>query len=267
MSSVSVDGVELFYRQAGSGPPILLIHGFGGSADVWEAPFELLAEEHRVIAYDRRGFSRSVHAPVRSIERHGDDAAGLLRALDAVPATVVGWSNGAIVALDLAVHHPGLVAALVLEEPPLHLGRRPGFRQLRAVFTALLLARIKDEAAGCEAFLRWASRYSSGGNGYDRLPDSMRQQMRENGPASMAELFSGGGDHLSKEQVAAIACPVLCTAGELSDRAFTRAVDYVVDLLPMAEVKRIAGAGHAMHLERPAEFADAVSGWVHETAT
>ncbi len=91
---------------------------------------------------------------------------------------------------------------------------------------AVLLTRLRDEQTGAEAFLRWALRYSSGGNGYDRLPDSLRQQVRANGPASMAELISGTGEHLSKGQVSAIACPVLCVTGELSDRAFARATDY-----------------------------------------
>lgn len=267
MPSVTIDGVELFYREAGSGPPILLIHGIGGNADVWGSLFDLLTEEHRVIAYDRRGFTRSRHAPEGNMPRHRADAAGLLRALDAAPATVIGWSNGAVVALDLAIHEPKLVAALVLEEPPLHLARRPGLRQLKAVAKATLLSRLKDDHAGTEAFLRWALRYRSGGNGYDRLPASLRRQMRANGPASMAELIPGTGQHLSKEQISAIECPVLCVTGELSDRAFARATDYLLALLPTAEGKRIAGAGHAIHLERPAEFATAITDLRPQTAT
>lgn len=258
MATAGVNGVEFFYRERGSGPPILLIHGMGGSVDVWGKAFDLLAEHHRVIAYDRRGFSRSVHSPVDDFQRHREDAAALLRALDAAPATVVGWSSGGIIAVDLAVHNPELVAALVLEEPVLHAKRRPGARQLRAALAAEILSRVKDERAASASFLRWAFRHSSGGNGFDPLPDSLRESMLANGPASMADLHAGTGEHLTKEQVGALACPVTCIAGELSDRAFLRATDYIVRLVPQAQVNRIAGAGHAMHLERPTEFAAAV---------
>jgi pimeloyl-ACP methyl ester carboxylesterase len=55
MPVVTVDGVELFYKERGSGSPILLVHGMGGNADVWDEAFDLLAKDHRVIAYDRRG--------------------------------------------------------------------------------------------------------------------------------------------------------------------------------------------------------------------
>lgn len=147
MATVEVDGVGVFYRESGSGSPVLLIHGVGGDADVWGEAFDLLGHDHRVIAYDRRGFTRSTHAPVGDPRRHRDDAAALLGALSAAPATVVGWSSGGIVALDLAVHHPELVSALVLVEPPLHLKRRPGGRQLRAVIGVQILRRAKGARA------------------------------------------------------------------------------------------------------------------------
>lgn len=258
MPVVALDGVELFFTERGSGSPILLVHGFGGNADVWGEVFDLLAEDHRVIAYDRRGFTRSAHPPVDDFQRHGEDAAALLRELDAAPATVVGWSNGGLVALDLAVHSPKLVAALVLQEAPLHRKRHPGLRQMRAVISAQLLSRLKDERAASETFLRWALRYTSGGTGYDRLSDSLREQMLDNGRASLADLAAGTGEHLTKEQLAALACPVVCVTGELSDRIFVRATDYVARLVPSAQVKRIPEAGHGMHLERPAEFAATV---------
>jgi pimeloyl-ACP methyl ester carboxylesterase len=258
MTAVAVGGVRLFYRERGTGSPILFVHGMGGNADVWGEAFELLSRDHRVIAYDRRGFTRSGDEPVADVSRHREDAAAFLRALDAAPATVVGWSSGGILALDLAVHCPRLVSGLVLVEPPLHLKKRPGLRQLRAVVTAQLLARTKGERAASEVLLRWAFRYSSGGTGYDRLPDRIRDEMLANGKANMLELSVGTGEHLTKEQVRGIACPVACLTAELSDRALVRATGYVAKLLPDASEIRIAGAGHVMHLERPREFAAVV---------
>ncbi len=258
MPAIAVDGVELFHRSLGDGPAVLLIHGMGGDADVWGEAFEMLGERRRVIAYDRRGFTRSAHAPVDDLEVHREDAAALLGALDAAPAVVVGWSSGGLIALDLAVRRPELVAGLVLVEAPLHASKRPGLRQARAAIAARVLSRVKDDAAGSEVFLRWALRYSTGGTAFDRLDESMREAMLANGRANMAELRAGTAEHLSREEVATLRAPVVCLVGELSDRAFSRATGYVAGLVPGARVVRVAGAGHAIHLERPGEFVAAV---------
>jgi len=258
MPRVSVNGADLYFEERGSGPPVLLIHGLAADADVWGASLDQLAQDHRVLAYDRRGYTRSGQVPRGDFRRDGEDAAALLRALDAVPATVVGWSSGGIVALDLAVHHPGLVAGLVLLEPTLHAKKRPGVRHLAAFLKANLLRRVKDDRAATEAFLRWAFRHRTGATWYDRLPVHMRDALLANGPAAMSELGIGTGEHLNDEQIAAIACPAVVLVGELSDPLFARVSERTARLLSHARIERIEGAGHVIHLERPAEFVRAV---------
>jgi pimeloyl-ACP methyl ester carboxylesterase len=250
---------ELFHRQAGEGSPILLIHGFSGDADVWGDAFDLLAEEQRVIAYDRRGYTRSRQEPVADLGQHADDAAELLAELGAAPATVVGWSSGGIVALDLAIRRPDSVSALVLIEPPLHLKRAPGFRLAVGLGKAQVLNLVKDDRAASEALLRWAFLQTSGGTYYDRLPPEMREAMLANGRANMTELKFGTGERLRGSEISAIACPVTCLTGELSDRSLVRATRKIARLLSRAEVREFAGAGHTLHLERPREFAAAVA--------
>ena len=181
MPRVSVNGADLYFEERGSGPPLLLIHGLAADADVWGASLDDLAADHRILAYDRRGYTRSGQVPRGDFRRDGEDAAELLRALDAAPATVVGWSSGGIVALDLAVHHPDVVAGLVLLEPTLHAKKRPGVRHLAAFLKANLLRRVKDDRAATEAFLRWAFRHRTGGTWYDRLPASMRDACWQTG--------------------------------------------------------------------------------------
>jgi len=251
--------MELFHREAGDGPPILLIHGMGGYAYVWGEAFDLLADGHRVIAYDRRGFTRSKQEPVADVGVHADDAAELLANLGAAPATVVAWSSGGIVALDLAMRRPDCVAALVLIEPPLHLKRAPGFRLAVGLGKAQILNLVKDDRAASEALLRWAFLHTTGGTYYDRLPPEMREAMLANGRANMTELKFGTGERLKGSEISAIACPVTCLTGELSDRSLLRATRKIARLLPRAEVREIADAGHTLHLERPREFASAVS--------
>ena len=85
----------------------------------WDS-HEDLARDHRVILYDRRGFSRSGPRRTRRLRDHVVDAAALLAGLNAQPATIVGWSMGGVIALGLAIQHPGAVASVVVIEPPLH---------------------------------------------------------------------------------------------------------------------------------------------------
>ena len=87
MPLINVRGIDFFYREAGEGAPLLLIHGALGSADVWPAVLESLARDHRVIAYDRRAYTRTKAAPAppdQYFTTHGDAAAALLQALAAL---------------------------------------------------------------------------------------------------------------------------------------------------------------------------------------
>lgn len=115
---LEVDGVRLHYLEAGSGEPVVLIHGNGVTAEDWVVSglFAHLVADHRVIAIDRPGFGYSSR-PRSRIWTAAAQAAVLAQALDrlgATHATVIGHSWGTLVALRLALHRPDLVAGLGL---------------------------------------------------------------------------------------------------------------------------------------------------------
>jgi pimeloyl-ACP methyl ester carboxylesterase len=112
----SVNGIELGYREFGSGEPLLLIMGFGGTMDMWNATFvERLAQDYRVISFDNRGigYSSDDDEPF-SLDLLAGDAAGLLDALGIPQAHVFGTSMGASLAQVLALNHPEKVDKLIL---------------------------------------------------------------------------------------------------------------------------------------------------------
>jgi pimeloyl-ACP methyl ester carboxylesterase len=130
----------------GSGPPLLLITGGAGDAGEWAAVEPGLADGHTVITYDRRGMSRSPRPDgwtATSISEQADDAAGLLRALEAAPAMVVGHSGGASIACELVARHPQLVRHAVLYEAPL-LAVVPDGEAVVAGFRAVLDRAVAD---------------------------------------------------------------------------------------------------------------------------
>ncbi|MEZ0538981.1 alpha/beta fold hydrolase [Fibrella arboris] len=109
-----VNGVRLYYETYGKGEPLLLIHGNGGSISSFSKNIPYFARNYRVIAVDSRAHGKSVDpGDSLSFEMMADDFAALLTALKVNSAYVIGWSDGGINALLLAMRHPEKVKKLV----------------------------------------------------------------------------------------------------------------------------------------------------------
>jgi pimeloyl-ACP methyl ester carboxylesterase len=115
---------ELFLRDTGGeGPPVMLLHGWIVSADLnwWGAYDELRSAGYRVLAIDHRGHGRGLRQsePFRLADCAAD-AAAAMRALDAAPGIVVGYSMGGAVAQLVARDHPDVVSGLVVSATAQH---------------------------------------------------------------------------------------------------------------------------------------------------
>ncbi len=109
------DGCRLHWREAGAGPPLLLIHGLGSSGADWAFQVPALADRHRLLMPDLRGSGRSDRPPGRyRIEAMAADLWQLLDAEAGGPARVAGFSLGGAVALEMALQRPDAVDRLVL---------------------------------------------------------------------------------------------------------------------------------------------------------
>jgi pimeloyl-ACP methyl ester carboxylesterase len=111
-----VGPLHMYYEDSGSGPPIVVLHGGGSTAQTsFGRIIPALAHTHRVIAPEQQahGHTPDLARPL-SFEQMADDTAALLEQLHVRNADIVGFSNGGMVALQLAVRHPALVHKLVL---------------------------------------------------------------------------------------------------------------------------------------------------------
>ncbi|MCA1703781.1 MAG: alpha/beta hydrolase [Actinobacteria bacterium] len=157
---MTVDSGGLFWEARGSGPPVLLVPGTPGDGGQFVGVSEDLADDHLVISYDRRGTSRSSRSAdwtVTSVAEQADDAAGVLSAVGVGPAVVFGTSNGAAVALELALRHPRQVAGVMLHEMPLLTVLRDPEPVTSAIGSLIGGAMTEGgPAAALEAFLRFA---------------------------------------------------------------------------------------------------------------
>ncbi len=110
----AVNGIKLYVEEYGVGKPLLLIHGNGGSIGAFSKTIPYFAKSHRVIAVDSRAHGKSVDpGDSLSFELMADDFAALLTTLKIDSADVIGWSDGGINALLLAMRHPEKVRRLV----------------------------------------------------------------------------------------------------------------------------------------------------------
>jgi pimeloyl-ACP methyl ester carboxylesterase len=121
MPTLEARGVEIAWSERGEGRAVLLVHETAAAASVWDPVAEALAARARAISYDRRGWGAS-SAPDdyrrTTVEEQSEDAAALLESAEAAPAVIAGAGVGAIVALDLLLRRPELVAGTLLVEPP-----------------------------------------------------------------------------------------------------------------------------------------------------
>jgi pimeloyl-ACP methyl ester carboxylesterase len=265
MAAVEIDGVNLAYEELGSGsPPALLLHGAGGA--IWGELPARLAQDQRTIWYHRRGFGESVHPPIKDQARHTADAIALLERLDAASAVLVGWSLGGVISLHLAVTRPELVRAIVLVEPPFQVAKNPTPSMMRSFAGTMITRRFKGDRAATLRFVRFATAYSDGGNGFDDGSPEAREALLANAPAIMGDLRSGTGEHIKNDELAHLSCPVVCLLGARSGPMYSASAGRVREALPGARIEVVPGAGHTMPLTHPVAVVDAVRSVTREAA-
>jgi pimeloyl-ACP methyl ester carboxylesterase len=108
-----VNGIKIWYAEFGSGTPVILLHGGLANSNYWGKLIPALSPHYRVIVMDSRGHGRSTrNAQPYGYDLMASDVVGLMDHLKIQKAAIVGWSDGAILGLDIAIHHPARVSKL-----------------------------------------------------------------------------------------------------------------------------------------------------------
>jgi pimeloyl-ACP methyl ester carboxylesterase len=102
-----VNGIKIWYATFGRGSPVILLHGGLANANYWGNQVRALERNYRVIVMDSRGHGRSTrNAQPYGYDLMASDVVGVMDYLHVRKAALVGWSDGAIIGLDIAMHHP-----------------------------------------------------------------------------------------------------------------------------------------------------------------
>ena len=147
MPKANVGDAEIYYEEHGSGEPLLLVSGLGGTAAYWKPNLPALAAKYRVIVHDHRGAGQSTHSRIRySVDQMTDDVVRLMDHLKLERAHLVGHSTGGAIGQTMAIRNPERLKKLVLFATWTKADKF--FRQLFAARRALLTE------VGKEAYVR-----------------------------------------------------------------------------------------------------------------
>ena len=264
-----VNGIMLNFEEIGSGPPLVLLHGFTGSSATWTPHVQQIGRAFTTFSVDLIGHGRS-DAPADPqryrMERCVEDLIALFDKLGIASTALLGYSLGARVALHLVVAAPDRIHTLMLE------GASPGIAdplERATRFRADVALAELVERDGLVAFVDyWQSQplFDSEKN----LPLEARQRHRAarlaNDPQGLANSLRGMGAGTMEpvwDQLSQITIPVALVVGEL-DQKYVELSALMTQRMTQARRYVIPDAGHAPHLEAPERFDRAVQAWLSD---
>jgi pimeloyl-ACP methyl ester carboxylesterase len=256
-----VAGTRLFYEMTGTGPPLVLIHGFTLDSRMWDGQMDALAMRHQVIRYDMRGFGHSALPEEESYSAAGDLKA-LLDYVGVDTAAIIGLSLGGGVAVDFALTYPDRTRALILADGVVggwewssgwnervgavwSAGRESGIEAAKERWLALPLFVPAQEQPNVARLLRvMVSDYS----GWHWLRQDSQQYL----------------DPPALQRLGSVTAPTLIILGERDAPDFHAIAAAFQRSIPGAESVTIPGVGHMVNMEAIEQFNDIVLRFLDE---
>jgi pimeloyl-ACP methyl ester carboxylesterase len=245
MPKIDRDGVKIYYETHGSGPPLILTHGYSSTCEMWRGQIEALSKHHKLVLWDIRGHGQSDYPEDPKAYSEAltvADIGALLDEVGADSAIVGGLSLGGYMSLAFYRAHPERVRALLI------IDTGPGFR--------------KDDAREVwnKRALDTAERFERDGLADLRAGSRERSTMSHRDASGLARAARGmltQHDARVIEVLPDIKVPSLIVVGA-DDAPFLAAADYMAAKIPGAAKVVIPSAGHAVNIDQPQAFIDAV---------
>ncbi|MGY2285688.1 alpha/beta fold hydrolase [Pseudomonas gingeri] len=227
----AVNGIKLYYTRTGHGSPVVLLHGGLGNSDYWGNQVKALAAKHTVISIDSRGHGRSSRdAQPYGYDLMADDVVAVLDTLKIPKADIVGWSDGAILGLDLAMRHPTRVGKIF------------------AFAANSTTAGVKDNVEKNPTFAAYIER---AGKEYARLSPTPGEY------DAFVEQIShmwASQPNWTDADLAKIKTPVLIVDGDHDEAIKRENTEYMAATIPSAGLLILPNASHFAFLQDPALF-------------
>ena len=234
-----VNGIRMYYASYGAGPPILLIHGGLASGDIWARQIApLVAAGHRVIVADSRGQGRSTRdaAPL-GYDLMAADYVALLDYLKLRKVALVGWSDGGIIGLDIAMRHPERLSSLFAQ----------------AANATVDGITSEDDAWTLSDMARWVNseiRDWLSGPDPNAALEAEINRMWETEP------------NWTPDQLRSIAVPTAIVLGDRDTAISLEHTEYMAHTIPGARLIILPGAGHVAMLDTPKKYTSAILSFI-----
>lgn len=236
-----VNGIEMYYATYGAGDPVLLIHGGLGNADIWQAQVADLMKDHLVIVADSRGHGRSSRtAEPFGYDLMSSDYLALLDYLKIDKVDLVGWSDGGIIGLDIAMSHPERLDHV--------------FAQAANITTDGVNPAVATDAV-FGSYIDWMSK------DYARLsptPDQFDAFVTQ-----ISEMWASQ-PNWTDAQVAAISVPTQIVVGDHDEAILPAHSEKIAALIPGAKLVILPDASHFAMLQAPDEYTAAVRAFIDQ---
>lgn len=236
------NGAEIAYAVTGSGDPVVLVHGGDANSEHWAFQVLALADQYQVILLDSRGHGRSPYnGEPLTYAQLADDVLALLDLLEVERAHLVGWSDGGIIGIDLALRHPERLRKVVAFGANADLS---GYR-----------TDSGDEVAIIYAF--------GAHNDPDYARLSPAPELHKAMVAALRQMWATEPTY-SAEELRSITTPFLIMAGANEEAIAEAHTRYLADTIPGAELAILPNCGHFGHMQEPEAFNAAMLAFLSE---
>jgi pimeloyl-ACP methyl ester carboxylesterase len=226
-----VNGIKVWYAVFGQGKPVVFLHGGLANADYWGLQVPDVARHYQVIVMDSRGHGRSTRdGRPYGYDLMADDVVGLLDYLGVKQAAVVGWSDGGILGLDLALRYPGRVSK---------------------VFAFAANTDPSGVVDGVEKNPTFAAFIARAGHEYQRL--SATPKAYDGFVDAISKMWASQPNWTAK-QLAGIKTPVLVVDGDHDEAIKRPHTEQIAAAIPGAGLLILPDTSHFSFLQDPDQF-------------
>jgi pimeloyl-ACP methyl ester carboxylesterase len=255
VGAVEVGDTTIAYRWAGSGLPLVLLHGGWSDGREWRRQLEGLADEFTVIAWDAPGCGGSSDPPdAFPLSAYADAVAGFVAALGIAHPHLLGLSFGGGLAIEVYRRHPDLPRTLVLAS---------AYAGWAGSLPAdVVTERVRQVMADADRPPEeWVSSYLPGmfaGTVDQAIIDEITEIMCDSRPAGIKPMVRAFAEADLREALGDISIPTLLLYGELDERAPLAVATDLQARIPGSTLTVMPGVGHCTNVEAPALFNDIV---------
>jgi pimeloyl-ACP methyl ester carboxylesterase len=260
MELVEVDGLSIAYERAGSGPPLVLLHGYvGDGPTTFRRQLDALSDEFTVVAWDAPGAGGSPDPPESfGMAGYADTLAGFIHRLGLDAPHVAGLSFGGALALELTHRHPAIPRTLILASAYAGwAGSLPADVTAQRLAQALVLADLSPEEFVATLLPTMFSEATP-----QEAVDAFQASMLGFHPTGFRAMARASAENL-RDALTGVEVPTLLVYGDKDVRAPLSVAEDLHAAIPGSTLVVLPGVGHACNVEAPEAFNAAVRGFLH----